>query len=298
MTKELELLQSNIEDSMNYYQNPIEYFKSGFKTFDNLVGGFAKCRIYGLAASTGVGKTRFAEALCFKTAVTNPKKKLLFVGSEQDFNYFQFAQFSFTTGINERKFLEHKLSQSEINDYCNANIQTNVYYVNMNSEGYSMDALLETIKKYNIDIIFYDYLGAYVDAGDAYDNSLTLKNQVDRLSKFALENEVTFFITMQTSINIKQSDKKLIYDEQYISLSKLVAQKFDVGIIMTYDDDLPEYGNRRIDIYKHRWGYSYDKLGKPIRRSLIDFDLSNYSLKDTPEDINNNYFKSLFKETK
>lgn len=43
--------------------NKQEGIKTGFKTFDYLTGGLTKGQIYGLAASTGVGKTRFALAL-------------------------------------------------------------------------------------------------------------------------------------------------------------------------------------------------------------------------------------------
>ena len=40
--------------------NKQESIKTGFKTFDYLTGGLTKGQVYGLAASTGVGKTRFA----------------------------------------------------------------------------------------------------------------------------------------------------------------------------------------------------------------------------------------------
>ena len=273
--------------------NKQESIKTGFKTFDYLTGGLTKGQVYGLAASTGVGKTRFALALMLSAWENNPNENFLFIGSEQTYENACYGLLAYKTKINEKKIYTQNYTKKEEDKLLKAakSDKSRLYYVNMNYEGYNWIKVKEIIKNYNIDYIFYDYIGATVNANDE-NYWLSLKDETDKISKYAITNNKFFFIAMQCNINIKTIEKKpAVYDEQFIGLSKKIAAKLDVGMILTSikGEDM----NRRLDVYKHRWGFAMEN-DEPQQIRPFKFDFGTLTLSPTPSSTEEAYLKSLY----
>ena len=97
---------------------------------------------------------------------------------------------------------------------------------------------------------------------------------------------------MQCNINIKTIEKKpAVYDEQFIGLSKKIADKLDVGMILTSikGEDM----NRRLDVYKHRWGFAMEN-DEPQQIRPFKFDFGTLTLSPTPSLTEEVYLKSLY----
>lgn len=271
--------------------NKQESIKTGFKTFDYLTGGLTKGQVYGLAASTGVGKTRFALALMLSAWENNPNENFLFIGSEQTYENACYGLLAYKTKINEKKIYTQNYTKKEEDKLLKAakSDKSRLYYVNMNYEGYNWIKVKDIIKNYNIDYIFYDYIGATVNANDE-NYWLSLKDETDKISKYAILNNKFFFIAMQCNINIKTIEKKpAVYDEQFIGLSKKIADKLDVGMILTSikGEDM----NRRLDVYKHRWGFAMEN-DEPQQIRPFKFDFGTLTL--SPSLTEEAYLKSLY----
>ena len=234
------------------------------KIFSSACRGARAGCFYLKSSSSGSGKTRTSvfdachiaypirwshDKQCFIREITNEgeevqPEKVLFIVTEMDKEELQTIMLAYLSGVNESHILTGKYEEGELSrvKYAAKIIKEykNYFFIEEISEP-DLTNVEATIKKYatinEIRYIFFDYIHSTANMISQFERSgineasilMMMANQLKQLAK-----DYNIFISSATQVNMgAMSDDGEFKNETNIRSSKAVADKADVGCVMT-----------------------------------------------------------------
>ena len=234
------------------------------KIFSSACRGARPGCFYLKSSSSGSGKTRTSifdachiaypvrwshDKQCFIREITNEgeevqPEKVLFIVTEMDKEELQTIMLAYLSGVNEAHILTGKYEEGELSrvKYAAKIIKEykDYFFIEEISEP-DLTNVEATIKKYatidNIHYVFFDYIHSTANMISQFERSgineasilMMMANQLKQLAK-----DYNIFISSATQVNMgAMSDDGEFKNETNIRSSKAVADKADVGCVMT-----------------------------------------------------------------